>query len=165
MKLFTRTLSLLAIASLTLFFANCGSDGGETNPMKGQLGKLSQTWNIVSAAYGNPAVDRTADFTGFTLTMSGSFDSDNPEGPYDYDVANGQPVLSPWPQAPDGSGGTWEFASTPVGDSGLILRNDGIGMEYTISSGQLTLTFNFSGPGYPATKAAQVEGDWTFVFN
>jgi len=163
MKLFTRTLSLLLIASLTLFFANCGGDDPKAAPEEEQLDKLSQTWDIVSADL--DGTDRTADFANFDLIISGSFDSDNPEGPYDYDVTGSRPTPSPWPDAANGNGGTWTFAATPDGDSGLIVRDDGIGMGYEIVGGQLTVTFNFTGAGYAGARTAQVEGDWTFVFN
>src|SRR5688572_29552825 len=148
MKLFTRPLSLLAIASMALFFANCGSEGDSKKPEEIELGKLSKQWSIVSADLGGTT--RTADFTNFKLTLSGSFNSSSPAGPYDYDVSGNQPVLSPWPQAPDGSGGTWEFSGTPNTDSGLILRSDDVGMTYTISNGQLTLQFTLDpDAGYP----------------
>ncbi len=165
MKVLIRTLSLLVIASLTLFFANCGGGEAEKDPEEVQLEKLSKTWNIVSASYGSPATDRTADFTGFTLTFSGSFDSGSPKGPYDYDVTGSRPDPSPWPDAANGNGGTWTFVATPDGDSGFIVRDDDIGMEYTIDGDELTITFNFTGTGYDGARAAQVKGDWTFVFN
>lgn len=166
MKLLARTLSLLAIASLTLFFSNCGKGGGETAPEKVALGKLSKTWNIVSADRSGTPADETADFTNFDLTISGTFNSGSPEGPYDYDVSGGQPVLSPWPQGVAGTSGTWTFAGIPEKNEGLIGRNDDVAMYYILSSnGQLTLTFNLPiGGGYQA-RTSQVEGDWTFVFD
>lgn len=48
MKFLTRTLSLITVASLALFFANCGGDGGGGSAKeKTQLKKLSKTWEIV----------------------------------------------------------------------------------------------------------------------
>ena len=164
MKLLTRSLSLLTIASLTLFFANCGGDDPKTAPEKGALAKLSKTWNIVSADLDGD--DRTSDFLNFDLIISGTFNSSNPEGPYDYEVTGNQPVLSPWPQAPDGSGGTWTFGGTPESNSGQIARNDRVGMFYVIDGDQLTLAFTLSqDAGYPASKVSEVGGEWTFVFN
>lgn len=159
----TRTLAIVGITSLAFFFS-CGKDDPKPNPYKDQLGKLSKTWNIVSADLdGN---DRTTpDFTGFTLTISGSFDSDTPEGPYDFDVAGSRPTPSPWPGATEGNGGTWEFVAEPDGDSGLLLRDDGIGMSYEIVGGELKLEFNFTGPGYQGARTAEVEGDWTFILD
>jgi hypothetical protein len=165
MKLQQRLLTILGIFSIALL-ASCGSDGGSgTAPEKIALANLSGTWNISSADLDGSAGDETDDFTGFKLTISGTFDSENPEGPYDFDVTGNQPVLSPWPQAPDGNGGTWTFGAEPDENAGLMARNDGTGMTYTINdSGQLTITFDYTGDGYPAAKLAQVEGDWTFVF-
>ena len=163
MKLLTRTLSLLAIASTTLFFAGCGGDDPGKKPEEVELGKLAKTWNIVSADL--DGATRTAEFANFKLTIGGTFDAANPDGPYDYDVTGSRPTPSPWPDAANGNGGTWTFGGTPTTDSGLIARDDGTAMTYTISGGQLTLTFNFTGTGYAGAKTAQVNGNWTFVFN
>lgn len=163
MKLLTRTLSLLAIASTTLFFAGCGGDDPEKKPEEVELGKLAKTWNIVSADL--DGANRTGDFSNFKLTISGTFDDANPDGPYDYDVTGSRPTPSPWPDAAHGNGGTWTFGGTPTTDSGLIARDDGTAMTYTLNGGQLTLEFTFNGTGYAGAKTAQVNGNWTFVFN
>src|SRR6478736_2346420 len=105
MKLLTRTLSLLAIASTALFFANCGGGGDDKKPEEIELGKLTKTWNIVSANL--DGTNRTTDFSNFKLTLSGTFNSGSPEGPYDYDVTGSRPTPSPWPDAASGNGGTW----------------------------------------------------------
>lgn len=159
--LITRTLSVIGITSMAFFFS-CGKDDPKPNPFKTQLGKLTDTWNIVSAELDGS--DRTSDFTGFTLTISGTFDSDTPEGPYDYTVSGGQPPLSPWPQTPDGNGGTWEFVGEPDDDSGLLIRNDGTGITYEFINNELRLTFSFTGAGYSA-RTAEVTGNWEFVLN
>jgi hypothetical protein len=92
MKLLTRTLSLLTIASLTLFFANCGGDdGGGKSKEEKQLDKLKKTWTIQSVELDN--VDRTADFTGFTLTITGTYDKDAVAGDYPYDYSVGEADL------------------------------------------------------------------------
>jgi hypothetical protein len=163
MKLLTRTFSLLAIASTTLFFVNCGGGGDEKKPEEVELEKLVKTWNIVSADLDGDT--RTDDFTNFDLVISGTFDSDSPEGPYDYSVSGSRPTPSPWPDAANGNGGTWTFGGTPSDDSGLIARDDGTAMTYTISGGTLTLNFTFNGTGYEGAKTAQVNGNWTFVLN
>lgn len=163
MKLLTRTVSLLVIASMTLLFANCGGDKNEKKSEEVELGKLSKQWSIVSANLDGTV--RTADFSNFKLTISGTFDAGSPEGPYAYSVAGSRPNPSPWPDAANGNGGTWTFGGTPTTDSGLIARNDGTAMTYTISGGQLTLDFTFNGDGYNGAKTAQVQGHWIFVFN
>lgn len=164
MKFLIRTLSLLTLASIALLFANCGSDGGSETPKeKTQLGKLAKTWNIVSADLDDD--DRTADFSNFKLVISGTFDSDNAEGPYDYDVTGSRPDPSPWPGASDGNGGTWTFASIS-GNSGNLLRNDGVPMSYQINSnGQLVLMLTCSACDYEGARTLKVNGDWTFTFN
>lgn len=164
MKFLSRSLSSLSIFSLVLFFS-CGDDGGGADPRKGQLQKLSKQWSIVSADLDNSAANETTGFTNFKLTIGGTFNSSNPEGPYTYTVSGSRPTPSPWPGEDEGHGGEWTFVGDPVGDSGLILRDDGIGMEYEINGSELTLTFNFTGTGYEGARTAEVNGNWTFVFN
>jgi hypothetical protein len=162
MKLLTRTLSLLTIASLALFFANCGGDDGDGTPTeKTQLGKLTGTWVLVSANLenGTPTPDKTADYNGFTLELSGTFDKDSDEPyPYSYTTTN-RPDLSPWDAI-----GNWGFGSNPKED---ILRESSdsgiLGIKYAIDGETLTLRYTFTGDGFPSARAAEVEGNWTLV--
>jgi hypothetical protein len=159
MKLLTRTLSLLTIASLALFFANCGGDGGEDTPVeKTQLGKLVGTWEIESATLeGSADPDQVnEDYAGFTLTLDGTYNEDETDPfPYNYET-EGRPDLSPWDL-----NGAWAFGSNPKSQ---IVREDGLGIVYTLASdGTLTLEYTFFGDGFPNTKSAEVEGNWTLV--
>lgn len=158
MKLLTRTLSLLTIASLTLFFANCGGDENEKSKEEVQLGKLKNTWNIVSAELDN--IDRTADFTGFTLTITGTYDKSAEPGdyPYDYTVSGSRPTPSPWDDS-----GSWEFGGNP---ETILVRDDGISMVYSINSnGELTLQFTCTACDYTGARSAQVNGNWEFILD
>ncbi|TXH26730.1 MAG: hypothetical protein E6Q96_07460 [Cyclobacteriaceae bacterium] len=161
MKFLTRPLSLVTVASLALFFANCGGDGGGGSAKeKTQLKKLSGTWEILSADLQGD--DRIDDFTGFTLTISGTYDSDSPEGPYQYSVSGSKPTPSPWPAS-----GNWSF-STAGKDQGLILRDAGTDdetpMSYKIlSNGNLVLTISVP-DGSEGWRTKEVSGDWTFTF-
>lgn len=160
MKLLTRTLSLLTIASLALFFANCGggSDGG-TSKQKTQLKKLSKVWNISTATLDGD--DRVADFTNFKLTIGGVFNSDNPNGPYDYSVQGNMPDPSPWPGS-----GDWIFSSI-TSNQGNIVRDPGtadeIGMTYKLQSDG-TLRIALTVPEDAGWRTNEVSGDWVFVF-
>lgn len=164
MKLLTRTLSFLSIASLTLFFANCGGGGDDKSAEEVQLGKLSQTWELVSAELdGNPGAQIDPNFT---LTISGSFNSDSPEGPYDFSVS-GTTAPSPWPPS-----GNWFFGPDPEtqlirdeDDNGNLDASD-LGITYSIdSSGDLTMTFTCPDGGcqYAGARTKEVEGTWVFV--
>jgi hypothetical protein len=160
MKVLTRTLSLLTIAALTLFFANCGGDEKETPKEKTQLGKLSKTWNVVTADLDGD--DRTSDFTNFKLTVGGTFNSSNPEGPYNFSVQGSRPEPSPWP-----ANGTWLFTGFAAsGDEGNLLRDDGVNMHYVIqSNGTLMLEVECDDCDYAGAKVGAVNGVWTFTFN
>lgn len=164
MKLLTRTLSLLTIASLALFFANCGGDDGNDTPKeKDQLKKLSEVWLLETpegADLGGD--DRTDDFTNFKLTMGGSYNSDTPEGPYTYSVGGSRPTPSPWPAS-----GSWTFVNFQSGNEGNLVRDDDVPMHYKINStGQLILTVQCAECDYAgAAKLLEVNGTWTFIFN
>lgn len=159
MKLLTRTLSLLTIASLTLFFANCGGDdGGGKSKEEKQLDKLKKNWNIVSVTLDN--VDKLQLFTGFTLEFSGTYDKDAQTGdyPYDFTVGGNRQDPSPWPAS-----GSWEFGGDP---ETLIVRDDGVGIVYSINSnGELTLQFTCTTCNYAGSRTAEVQGNWEFVLD
>lgn len=160
MKFLTRTLSLITVASLILFFANCGGDGGGGSAKeKTQLKKLSKTWEIVSVDLDN--VDRIQDFDNFTLTLSGTFDSDSPEGPYTYAVSGSRPDPSPWPAS-----GTWTFANISGNEGNLLREDDDVPMHYRIASnGQLTLEVECAACDYDGARTTEVNGTWTFVLD
>ncbi|MBX2970193.1 MAG: hypothetical protein KF803_12555 [Cyclobacteriaceae bacterium] len=158
-KVVSRLASLLIVAGALVFFSNCGGDDPKDPVQKTQLSKLSKTWTIVSAQLGSTI--RTPEFQtpNFTLTISGAFNSNNPNGPYNYSVGGTRPTPSPWPAS-----GQWSFAVTGTGDTGSLQRSDGLTMAYTISSsGQLTLTFECEDCDYAGSRTEEVNGVWTFV--
>jgi len=160
MKMMTRIVSLTIVASALVFLSNCGDDDPKKTDQQIQLEKLSKTWNIVSASL--DGTNRTADFTNFKLTIGGTYNSTNPNGPYSYSVTGSRPTPSPWD-----ANGTWSFVNTGTTDTGSLLRNDGVPMIYTISSsGQLTISdLICSSCNYAGARTEQVNGTWTFVFN
>ena len=158
-KIMSRLVSLMIVAGALVFFSSCGGDDPKDPAQKVQLQKLSTTWNIVSATLdGTP---RTDDFTGFTLAMSGTFNSNDPDGPYNYSVNGTRPTPSPWPAS-----GQWEFAILGTGDAGTLLRSDGVNISYSIASnGQLTLSFKCLECDYAGSRTEEVNGDWVFVLD
>jgi hypothetical protein len=160
MKNITKSISLLSLALLAMVLINCGGGGSEAAPEKVELKKLSKQWSFVSASLTGVAGTPEQITTSFKLTITGTYDSDSPSGPYNFSVT-GTNDPSPWP-----STGTWTFAGEPAKNSGSLLRNDGVGMVYSInSSGQLTLTFTCTECDYEGARTNQVNGTWTFVLN
>jgi hypothetical protein len=163
MKLLTRILSLITIICLSIFFVNCGGGGGGgTSKEKTQLKKLSKTWSIATTNGADlDGVDRTADFTDFKLKIEGTYNSDSPEGPYQYSVTGSRPDPSPWPAS-----GTWEFANISSGNEGNLVREDDVTMHYKINSnGQLVLNVQCMTCDYEGARTSAVNGPWTFTFN
>lgn len=153
--LITRTLAIIGITSLAFFFS-CGKDDPKTVAEKDQLNKLSETWVLGTATFeGNPSPQIEPDFS---ITFSGSFNSDNPEGPYDF-VVDG--TLTPSPLPPSGE---WTFI-TIDDNSGQILLTDGadqLFVQYTLGSG-LELQFDCSSCSFDGAKTSSVNGHWVFM--
>jgi hypothetical protein len=157
MKLFARILSFVVLFSATLLFMNCGGGGGEGKTAEEeQLDKLKAgPWTIVSADL--DGADRTADFTGLTLTVSGTFGA----AEYGYSFTGSRPNPSPWP-----SSGQWKFGADPKTQLIRLDDDPDLAMNYTLtnSDAQLTITFTYSGAGFAGGRTEAVEGDWEFVF-
>ena len=158
-RFFVKAASAIVLVGSMIALSGCPGTSEGTDPMKVQLGKLSKTWSIVSADLDGD--DRTGAFTGFKLTISGTFNKSNPPGPYTYSVSGSMQEPNPW----DPTGGEWTFNSVDKGaNSGTMVRNDGVPMTYSInSSGQLTLGLQCSSCAYPGARVATVNGQWTFV--
>ena len=143
MELRLRFLSILTITSLAIL-TNCGGGGGNETPAeKIQLKKLVKTWKLKSATASstsatlnnNSAVapDGQID-TDFTLTISGTFNSSNPEGPYNFSVS-GTNTPSPWQPT-----GKWFFGTNPKaqlirdedGDNTLDTNGDDLGIFFSL---------------------------------
>lgn len=147
---------VLLATALTLF--DCGKDSPAPAKEQVQLDKLKKTWTLVSVTL--DGADKKAPAgqieTSFSLTFSGTFNSSNPKGPYNFTVT-GTEAPSPWPVS-----GTWLFGDDA--ESQIIRQNDNVAISYTISpSGQLTLTFVCSGCNYPGARTETVDGTWVFV--
>lgn len=156
-------LSFLVLSASIITFTHCDDNGpGKTLEQK-QLDKLKKTWNIVSATLDSDT--RTGDFTGFSLTIGGTFNSSNPKGPYTFSVSGTRPTPSPWPAS-----GSWFFGgdaeSQLIRDENTNGTADGsdLAMTYFIdSTGKLNLTFTCTACNYPGSRVELVNGTWTFV--
>jgi len=153
----TRVFSLLILVSATLFYSSCGGDDddGKTEEEL-QLDKLKAAqWTLLSA---NDGTDRTSEYPGMTLTMSGTFSAG---GTYNYTSnATSWPSLSPWKKDD-----TWQFQAGSVGST-IIRLSDDQEMNYSFdnSDKQLSIFFQYMGPGFFNGRVESVEGPWTFVF-
>jgi hypothetical protein len=157
MNLLTRIFSLFLLVSAVVFFSNCGGgDDPEKTEEEIQLDKLKAgTWTLLSASDGS---DRTSEYPGMTLTYSGTFSAG---GTYNYSsTATSWPSISPWEDE-----GTWKFVGGSVSNK-LIRLTDDEEMTYTLSNSdkQLSISFNYAGPGFKNARVESVEGDWVFTF-
>jgi hypothetical protein len=157
MNLLSRVLSLLLLVSAALLYTNCGGDDDpEKSVEEVQLDKLKAAqWTLLSA---NDGTDRTSEYPGMTLTISGTF---SPGGSYSYTSnATSWPTLSPWNEVD-----TWKFKAGAEGNT-IIRLSDSQEMTYTLANSdkQLTINFTYSGGGFDNGRVEVVEGNWSFVF-
>ncbi|MCZ8354570.1 MAG: hypothetical protein O9340_07535 [Cyclobacteriaceae bacterium] len=156
MKLSAKKIILSACAGLLLMA--CGKDDSPKPLNEVKLGELSKTWNLTEAK-----LDGTTrnDFQNVKLTISGSFNSANPLGPYNFDFVGTFPNPSPWP-----TDGEWTFSDENA--TSIIRSGDSQVVTYAVSGNQLTLTISgYSGPGFTGgsfSRTKAVTGTWIFTF-
>ena len=167
MKIFSRILSLLVIASLGFFYAGCGgsSSSGKAAEQT-QLENLSKTWTLQSVTLDGVDKKTGTDFSGVTLLISGTYAAG---GTYAYHMKGTFPNPSPWPNT-----GTWKFAGK-TGDAltKQMIRDTGdnlLAMTYTLTGTTLEIKFTLptdaaGWTGGVFSRSAQVKGDWVFTFN
>jgi hypothetical protein len=153
MKLVSRILTLLVLASATVFYSSCGGDDDNAkSETDQQLEKLNGTWVIQAAT------DVTQDsdappfaFTNMQLVINASAGSTS----FNW-TTSGRPELGPWDAQ-----GTFQFGD-PV--ASVLKRNDNVTINYNVTDTELIMTFTFNNSaGYPG-RAKSVEGDWHFEF-
>ena len=154
-----RIFSLLLLVSAAVLYSNCGGgDDPEKSEEELQLDKLKVSqWTLQSA---NDGTDRTAEYPGMTLTLTGSYSAG---GTYSYASS-----ASTWPEprGPWKKDDAWKFKPGAVANT-IIRLSDEQEMTYTLSNSdkQLTIAFNYVGEGFVnAGRVEIVEGDWTFTF-
>ena len=159
MKITPRILSLLILASVSLFYVGCkDKDDDKKTEEETQLDKLKGSWTLVSASDGD---DRTEHFDGpvMVLTLSGNYVAG---GTYNYSLTGERPNPSPWP-----ADGTWIFGANKLTE---MIRDPNttseVEMNYTVSDTNLTISFNVpeGSAGWPGGRVQSVTGDWTFTF-
>lgn len=149
LKLFLPCVALIVL----LTYSGCGPDPTPAPTVEEEkLGLLSATWNATSVTL--DGVAKTADYSNFKLTVSGTYPSDL----YDYSTS-GRPAVSPWPSA-----GKWGYGSDPAT---TIIRDKGLAkqleMQYTVTESTLEITFMYNGTG--EARTSQVSGTWVFSFS
>jgi len=164
MKFVTKWLAFITLFAAILVLNGCGGDDPEKSEEEVQLDKLRGTWTMSSVE--NDGVDRSDEYPNMTVSFAGTFTSG---GTYNFtsivDDLNAStpddwPSISPW-KASD----AWKFnTSTP---STLIVRQSDLqDMTYTLSNSdsQLSIEFNYSGPGFNNGRTESVSGNWVFTF-
>jgi hypothetical protein len=157
MKFQTKWRQFLTLFATILVLGACGGDDKEKSEEEVQLDKLRGSWTISSVD--NDGLDRTDEYPGMKITLSGTYAEG---GTYSLaSTATDWPSISPWKK--DDS---WKFNSAAV--SSVIVRlSDTVDLNYTLGNddSQLTVEFDYSGPGFNNGRVATVGGHWTFTFS
>src|SRR5690349_3242959 len=121
---FLRIGFLFALITGFIGFSSCGpSNPPEPSVEEAQLKLLSKTWTVSEVRFGSANTNRTSEYTGMTLTISGDFNATANEYDYSRNVLS---VISPWPKS-----GKWSFdANDP--ESLIIRKNDNLPITYSV---------------------------------
>lgn len=149
----TKTLSLLAIAMVSIIMFSCKGKGEDPlTPEEQRLidlaGSTGVTYTASSITFeGSPATG----FDSFSLTLRGNETSKT------YSTVDGDPVFS--------ASGTWDFNGTNVNQ--IVIDNNTSNVfnisNFDASAGTFTLTVNFVSNGGVAAGTNSTNG--TYVFN
>ncbi len=136
-----------------LFIISCGKDDSPSvSPAEAQFNKLTGTWNVVDVKFNNND-DRTADFSGFTLTLGGTLASPT------YNTSNS---TSPGPWAPSGN---WNFGGTaesPNINQMVLSNGPTISVSLTDADETLVLNFTYNEDTHGTNRLEAVDGQWRF---
>lgn len=146
-----RFLSFLLVAAVVLSSCKKDPEPQPTEEEK-QTALLEGTWTVGSNTVTLDGDDRTSDWSGFTLTISGAGNF-NTTGSFDENV---------WP-----AGGTWAFQGTSGAGLQTIIRGDGIPMSITsLNETSLTLSFDYTITTInPQGRVESIEGTWVFAMS
>jgi len=142
---FLSTMSVLIIVAI---MHGCkGSNPEGPTVEEEQIRKLTRTWTTESVTFGGNE-DRTADWSAFTLTVSGSKTY----------TTTGTYSPGPWPAS-----GTWDFFKN--GDAvniNKVVRDDGLEVSITVTETALTMTFTFNDADHKGGRTEAVNGEYVF---
>lgn len=150
MKIFSRLPFLLVLAVGIMVLGCKKSKDDEVDPEQETIDKLSFTWQ--SSAVTLDGDDRTADFTGFTLTITNG---------KQYQAANVDALYqSVWP-----SSGTWDFkdSGSAIPDLTTVIRDGSLEISIDLlTETEMILSFTFVTGGLEGTTST--EGNYIFSF-
>lgn len=153
MKFASKIMLLIGISCGLMLYSGCKKKEPAPEPVTDQqLDLLTKgPWKISAVTRDN--VNEISNYTGFTLTLTGT------KGQTTFGFSTGgRPVLSAWPS-------TGNFTFDATNPTTVLSRNDTppVSVTYSVNSTQLTMSFQYSGGGYPA-RVGVVSGLWNFTF-
>lgn len=156
MKFATKWFAFITLFASVLVLGSCDSGGGEKTEEEIQLDKLKGTWTMTSVE--NDGVDRSDEYVNMVITLGGTYTEG---GVYTLSSdADEWPSISPW-----NDDDTWKFNTSDV-ENFIVRQSDLNPMKYTLtnSDAQLTIDFEYGGPGFKNSRTSSVTGNWTFTF-
>jgi hypothetical protein len=157
MKVAGKIVFILGVSCFLMLNSGCKKHNSEPEPVTDQqIDILSKsTWKVTAVTKDN--VDQMADYGTFQLTLSGT----KGQNLVSYSTSGGKSGFKyPW-----AANGTLTFDATNPKTS--VTRDDNVVITYgaDAASTQLTMSFNYTGPGFTAARSQVVTGQWLFTFS
>jgi hypothetical protein len=157
MKLTSKIIFVLGVCSFLMLYSGCNKKHPAPPSITDQqidlLGK--SVWKVTAVT--KDAVDQIADYATFTMTITGTKGATSVK----YSTSGGKSGFKyPW-----AANGTLTFDT--VNPATTLTRDDtpAVIVTYAATATQLTMSFNYSGPGFTATRSQVVTGQWVFTFS
>ena len=158
--------SACVLLTFAVLISACkGDTGDDPTPAELQTQALtgdykatsSKTWSVSNVTF-EGFEDRTADWSGFTVTVSS-----NPNGNNEY-TTSGAFSPGPWPTS-----GTWRFGGTADNPNiNKVIRDSSpeeLDIAITVNNSQLVMIFTFDDAVHRSGRIEEVNGEYTFTFS
>ena len=154
MKLAVKIIFLLGVSCSLMLYSGCSKKHPAPPSITDQqLDLLTKSaWKVTAATKDNVDV-KSPDYSSFQLTLSGA----KGQKTIDYTTSGRTGTKYPWAQS-------GKFVFDDNSPATTLTRDDGVIVTYAATATQLTMSFDYSGPGFNA-RTDIVTGNWLFTFS
>jgi hypothetical protein len=147
---FLKSFFFICTICIVALMSSCDDHENEESILQQQISKLTGTWKATEAEVDDT---RAEGFENFALTISPITGREK----LSY-ILHGNPPSSPWISLTTGS-----LRFDEGNPDELLVREDGVVLDYVVTEASLTLRFQFSDPD-TGGRFSGTSGNWQFVF-